>query len=64
MGYAGRPVPSRAASLEEIKSLAGALRDTGIGVMQSTIGPELLFNELSAIQRDIGRQISWTALYP
>ncbi len=62
VGYAGRPVPSRVASLEEIKSLAGALRDTGIGVMQSTIGPELLFNELSDIQRDIGRQISWTAL--
>ena len=62
VGYAGRPVPSRVASFEEIKSLAGALRDTGIGVMQSTIGPELLFNELSEIQREVGRPISWTAL--
>jgi len=62
VGYAGRPVPSRAASIAEIKTIAGALRDTGRGVMQSTIGPSLLFNELTEIQNEIGRPISWTAL--
>lgn len=62
VGYAGRPVPSRVASFDEIKTLASALGDAGRGVMQSTVGPQLLFNELSEIQQATGRQISWTAL--
>jgi N-acyl-D-aspartate/D-glutamate deacylase len=53
VGYAGRPVPSRAASLAEIESLAGALGEAGRG---------FFLNELAAIGRQTGRSVSWTAL--
>ena len=43
VGYAGKPVPSRAASVAEITTLAGALKQAGYGLMQATIGPELFF---------------------
>ena len=62
VGYAGRPVPSRAASGEEIERLAGCLRGTENGVMQATVGAGLFFNEFAALQKQIGRPISWTAL--
>jgi len=62
VGYAGRPVPSRAASLEEIYALAGALRETGRGVVQATIGRGFFVNELAELQRQTGRNVSWTAL--
>src|SRR4029450_2405272 len=39
VGDAGRPVPSRAAALGEIETLAGTLGEAGHGVMQATIGP-------------------------
>ena len=42
VGYAGRPVPSRAASLEEIETLAGCLGEVGHGVMQATHRPRAL----------------------
>ncbi len=61
-GYDGRPVPSRAAELKEIRSLAGALADAGRGVIQATMGPDLLFGEFAAIAAETGRTISWTAL--
>jgi N-acyl-D-aspartate/D-glutamate deacylase len=62
VGYAGKPVPSRAAGLAEIESLAGALGEAGRGVVQATIGRGLFLNELAAIQRQTGRPVSWTAL--
>jgi N-acyl-D-aspartate/D-glutamate deacylase len=62
VGYAGRPVPSRAASLAEIESLAGALGEAGRGVIQATIGRGFFLNELAAIGRQTGRSVSWTAL--
>jgi N-acyl-D-aspartate/D-glutamate deacylase len=62
VGYAGKPVPSRAAALEEIESLAGALGETQRGVVQATIGRGLFLSELAAIQRQTGRTVSWTAL--
>jgi N-acyl-D-amino-acid deacylase len=62
VGYAGRPVPSRAASLAEVEALAECLADVGRGVFQATVGRDLFLRELAAIQRRIGRTVSWTAL--
>jgi len=54
-------VPSRAASLAEIETLAGCLAETA-GVMQATLGPGLFLDEFAAIQQRTGRPVSWTAL--
>ncbi|MEE2677203.1 MAG: amidohydrolase family protein [Myxococcota bacterium] len=61
VGYSGRPVPSRMAEFEEIRSLAGALGERG-GVMQATLGRELFLDEFAKIAEETGRTISWTAL--
>lgn len=62
VGYEGRPVPSRAASLQEIEALADCLGEAGTGVMQATLGRGLFMPEFEAIARKTGRPISWTAL--
>jgi N-acyl-D-aspartate/D-glutamate deacylase len=62
VGYSGRPVPSRAAELSEIDTLAGALRDVGRGIIQATIGTGFLVDELAALSRSCGRPVTWTAL--
>jgi N-acyl-D-aspartate/D-glutamate deacylase len=62
VGYAGRPVPSRAATLTEIEALADCLADSPHGVMQATIGSGFFLDELAALQRRTGKPISWTAL--
>ena len=62
VGYEGRPVPSRAAEIDEIRQLAAVLGEAGTGVMQATIGKGLLMKELAEISTDTGRHVSWTAL--
>jgi len=62
VGYAGRPVPSRVASLEEVEALASALGEVPHGVMQATIGSGFFLEELTAITRRTGKPVSWTAL--
>jgi N-acyl-D-aspartate/D-glutamate deacylase len=62
VGYAGRPVPSRAASLAEIEALAACLGDADHGVLQATAGSGFFLAEFAAIQRRIGRPVTWTAL--
>jgi N-acyl-D-aspartate/D-glutamate deacylase len=59
-GWGGRPVPSRASTVEEIREIVGAMGDRGI--MQATIGPTLFFDQFADIARTTGRPISWTAL--
>ncbi len=62
VGYEGRPVPSRAASFEEIETLARCLGEAGRGTMQVTNGRGLFLDEFESIQKQIHRPISWTAL--
>ncbi len=62
VGYGGRPVPSRAAELEEIRALAGALGKLGRGILQATVGRGFWFDEFEAIARETGRPVTWTAL--
>jgi N-acyl-D-aspartate/D-glutamate deacylase len=62
VGWAGRPVPSRAASFEEVLELAGALREVDHGMLQATVGRDLFLPQLADLQRAIGKTVSWTAL--
>jgi N-acyl-D-aspartate/D-glutamate deacylase len=62
VGYAGKPVPSRAAELAEIEAITGALRDAGRGVVQATVGPGLFFDEFAQLAAASGRTVTWTAL--
>ncbi len=62
VGYAGRPVPSRASTFAEIEALASCLADVEHGVMQATIGADLFLDQLEAIARRTGKPVSWTAL--
>ena len=62
VGYAGRPVPSRAASMAEVERLAATLGEAGRGVLQATIGRGFFTQELASLARKTGRSVSWTAL--
>jgi N-acyl-D-aspartate/D-glutamate deacylase len=62
VGYGGRPVPSRAAEMEEIRALAGVLGEAGRGIVQATVGPGLFFGEFAAIAAETKRRVTWTAL--
>ena len=62
VGFAGKPVPSRAAEFSEVEALASVLGETGKGMMQATIGRGLLFDEFAKLSRDNGINVSWTAL--
>ena len=62
IGYAGKPVPSRAAEFAEIEALASALGEAGRGIVQATVGRDLFFKEFEALARATGRPVTWTAL--
>jgi N-acyl-D-amino-acid deacylase len=62
VGYAGRPVPSRAADLAEVQAITAALREAGSGVVQATVGPGLFFDEFAQLAQSSGRTVTWTAL--
>ncbi len=61
VGYEGRPVPSRAATTDEIIEIANALGDVS-GVMQATVGRGLSHDEFAQIAHNTGAHVSWTAL--
>ena len=62
VGFEGRPVASRLASMEEIMTLAGAVRSHGRGMIQSTLGPGLLLDEMEEVAAAAGSAVCWTAL--
>jgi N-acyl-D-amino-acid deacylase len=61
-GDRGRPVPSRVADLAELRALLAPLHDVGRGVVALLPGGEIPFEDVFALQREIGRPITWTAL--
>ncbi|MDP6689466.1 MAG: amidohydrolase family protein [Alphaproteobacteria bacterium] len=62
VGYEGRPVPSRAAAVDEINALCDVLGGLDKGVIQVTVGRELFLDEFEQIAERTGRPITWTAL--
>ena len=62
VGYDGNPVPSRAASHEEILELAGALTEVDHGIVQATTGPGLATREFVELVKQTGKPLTWTAL--
>jgi N-acyl-D-aspartate/D-glutamate deacylase len=62
VGFGGRPVPSRAAHFEEIRALASVLKEAGHGMLQTTLGPGLLLEQLEQLAQETGASISWSAL--
>jgi N-acyl-D-aspartate/D-glutamate deacylase len=61
-GDGGRPVPSRAADIDEITRIASGMGDKDRGTFQATIGPGFYVKELAALSEAIGRPATWTAL--
>ena len=61
-GDRGRPVPSRVADLAELRALLEPLRQAGRGVVALLPGGVIKHPEVFALQREIGRPVTWTAL--
>jgi len=62
VGFEGRPVPSRAADFEEVRTLASAITEAGHGMIQTTLGPGLLLDQLEQLSEETGANICWAAL--
>jgi N-acyl-D-aspartate/D-glutamate deacylase len=61
-GDEGRPVPSRLADLAELESLLAPLHDLDKGVAALLPGERIKHADVYALQRRIGRPLTWTAL--
>ena len=61
-GDKGRPVPSRLSDLDELRALLSPLRDAGKGVVALLPGGVIKNHEVFALQKEVGRPITWTAL--
>jgi N-acyl-D-aspartate/D-glutamate deacylase len=61
-GDQGRPVPSRVADLAELRQLLEPVRRGGRGVVALLPGGVISHQEVFALQREIGRPFTWTAL--
>ena len=61
-GDSGRPVPSRVADLAELRALLQPVRQGGRGVVALLPGGVISHEEVFALQREIGRPFTWTAL--
>jgi N-acyl-D-aspartate/D-glutamate deacylase len=61
-GDGGRPVPSRVADLAELRHLLEPLRRAGRGVVALLPGGVFSNDQVFALQAEIGRPFTWTAL--
>ena len=61
-GDHGRPVPSRVSDVAELRALLEPLAKAGKGVVALLPGGVIPFDEVFAMQREIGRPFTWTAL--
>jgi N-acyl-D-aspartate/D-glutamate deacylase len=61
-GDGGRPVPSRRAGLDELRTLMEPVRDAGRGVIAMLPGGAFSNDEVFELQSQIKRPITWTAL--
>jgi N-acyl-D-aspartate/D-glutamate deacylase len=61
-GYAGKPVPSRQATVEEMDALASVMGEMKRGLMQVTIGKSFSTREMAEVSRRHGIPVTWTAL--
>ena len=62
VGDKGRPVPSRVADLDEVRTLLEPLKRAGKGVVALLPGGVYKDQDVFALQREVGRPITWTAL--
>jgi len=62
IGYGGRPVASRYASLEEIRALAGVLTGMPETIFVPHIGKALSVERVVEIAREIGVNVAWVPL--
>ena len=61
-GYAGKPVPSRQATVEEMDSLVSVMGEMKRGLMQITIGRDFSTRHMAEVSRKYGVPVTWTAL--
>jgi N-acyl-D-amino-acid deacylase len=61
-GYAGKPVPSRQATVEEMDALVSVMGDMKRGLMQITIGRDFSTKHMAEVSRKYGVPVTWTAL--
>jgi N-acyl-D-amino-acid deacylase len=61
-GYAGKPVPSRQATVEEMDAMVSVMGDMKRGLMQITIGREFSTRHMAEVSRKYGVPVTWTAL--
>jgi N-acyl-D-aspartate/D-glutamate deacylase len=61
-GYAGKPVPSRQAAVEEMDALVSVMGEMKRGLMQITIGREFSTRHMAEVSRKYKVPVTWTAL--
>lgn len=61
-GYAGKPVPSRQATIEEMDALVSVLGEMKRGLMQITIGRDFSTRHMAEVSRKYNVPVTWTAL--
>jgi N-acyl-D-aspartate/D-glutamate deacylase len=61
-GYAGKPVPSRQATVEEMDTLVSVMGELKRGLMQITIGRDFSTRHMAEVSRKYNVPVTWTAL--